>query len=253
MQPVREDRGCLPAGYAKPDRARAGTEILLRPQNPVYLPHLQRREKDNIIEEEHMSANVSRLLNDRSTRILLRLFISGFCKLLRLRGLDGFENWYQVQAQEAGSRHAVYRYLPEQWRGRHLQAIAKPEWERGDHMTPLKKALEHERLVTASTSTPSTPPHTRSGTSAPCRCWTGSLRSKAREEKNARRHHHQRWSCSAVTARDCMLNSRLKARVYTAPSLVLSPARPYRPSHQTKADYIQVACLFFYRKLDMTN
>ena len=25
-----------------------------------------------------------------------------------------------------------------------------PEWERGDHMAPLKKALEHEMLVTAS-------------------------------------------------------------------------------------------------------
>mgnify|MGYP000119797340 CR=1 FL=1 len=43
-----------------------------------------------------------------------------------------------------------YQYLQNNGEGVTFEAIAKPEWERGDHMTPLKKALEHEKLVTAS-------------------------------------------------------------------------------------------------------
>ena len=66
-------------------------------------------------------------------------------------GLDGFENWYRVQAQEERD-HAMlfYQYLQNNGEGVNFEAIAKPEWERGDHMTPLKKALEHEKFVTAS-------------------------------------------------------------------------------------------------------
>ena len=66
-------------------------------------------------------------------------------------GLDGFENWYRVQAQEERD-HAMlfYQYLQNNGESVTFEAIAKPEWERGDHMTPLKKALEHEKLVTAS-------------------------------------------------------------------------------------------------------
>ena len=43
-----------------------------------------------------------------------------------------------------------YQYLQNNGEGVNFEAIAKPEWERGDHMTPLKKALEHEKFVTAS-------------------------------------------------------------------------------------------------------
>ena len=43
-----------------------------------------------------------------------------------------------------------YQYLQNNGEGVTFEAIAKPEWERGDHMTPLKKALEHEKFVTAS-------------------------------------------------------------------------------------------------------
>ena len=43
-----------------------------------------------------------------------------------------------------------YQYLQNNGEGVTFEVIAKPEWERGDHMTPLKKALEHEKFVTAS-------------------------------------------------------------------------------------------------------
>ena len=43
-----------------------------------------------------------------------------------------------------------YQYLQNNGEGVTFEAIAKPEWERGDHMAPLKKALEHEMLITAS-------------------------------------------------------------------------------------------------------
>ena len=43
-----------------------------------------------------------------------------------------------------------YQYLQNNGEDVTFEAIAKPEWERGDHTAPMKRALEHEMLVTAS-------------------------------------------------------------------------------------------------------
>ena len=99
-----------------------------------------------------MNANVSKLLNEQINKEFYSAYLYlDFANYYASVGLDGFENWYRVQAQEERD-HAMlfYQYLQNNSEGVTFEAIAKPEWERGDHMTPLKKALAHEKLVTAS-------------------------------------------------------------------------------------------------------
>ena len=99
-----------------------------------------------------MNVKVSKLLNEQINREFYSAYLYlDFANYYASVGLDGFENWYKVQAQEERD-HAMlfYQYLQNNGEGVTFEAIAKPEWERGDHMTPLKKALEHEKLVTAS-------------------------------------------------------------------------------------------------------
>ena len=99
-----------------------------------------------------MNAKVSKLINEQINKEFYSAYLYlDFANYYAAAGLDGFENWYRVQAQEERD-HAMlfYQYLQNNGEGVTFEAIAKPEWERGDHMTPLKKALEHEKLVTAS-------------------------------------------------------------------------------------------------------
>ena len=102
-----------------------------------------------------------------------------------------------------------YQYLQNNGEGVTFEAVTKPEWERGDHMTPLKKALEHEKLVTSSID---------------------AIYAAAYEAKDFRAMQMLDWFIKEQGEEELfggdskglyMLNSELKARVYTAPSLVL--------------------------------
>ena len=99
-----------------------------------------------------MNAKVSKLINEQINKEFYSAYLYlDFANYYAAVGLDGFENWYRVQAQEERD-HAMlfYQYLQNNGEDVTFEAIAKPEWERGDHMAPLKKALEHEMLITAS-------------------------------------------------------------------------------------------------------
>ena len=175
----------------------------------VYLPPCREQEKTILWRRSIMNANVSLLLNEQINKEFYSAYLYlDFANYYAAVGLDGFENWYRVQAQEERD-HAMlfYQYLQNNGEGVTFEAIAKPEWERGDHMTPLKKALEHEKLVTASIDAIYAAAHeVRQKTSAPCRCWTGSSRNRARRRRTPPTSS-PRWSCSAVTARGCICST----------------------------------------------
>ena len=65
-------------------------------------------------------------------------------------GLDGFANWYMIQAQEERD-HAMlfYQYLQNEDVEVTLDAIAKPDKVFSCHMDVLKAGLEHEEYVTS--------------------------------------------------------------------------------------------------------
>ena len=64
--------------------------------------------------------------------------------------LDGFGNWYTIQAQEERD-HAMlfYQYLQNENQIVELDAIAKPDKTFTCHMDVLKAGLEHEEYVTS--------------------------------------------------------------------------------------------------------
>lgn len=65
-------------------------------------------------------------------------------------GLDGFRNWYEVQAKEERDHALMIRtYLIYNGVRVTFDAIAKPDKTFKTHMDPLVAGLEHERYVTS--------------------------------------------------------------------------------------------------------
>ena len=169
-----------------------------------------------------MNANVSKLLNEQINREFYSAYLYlDFANYYASVGLDGFENWYKVQAQE-GRDHAMlfYQYLQNNGESVTFEAIAKPEWERGDHMTPLKKALEHEQYVTSLINGIYAAAYDdRDFRTMQLLDWF--VKEQGEEEKNAADLITKMELFGTDAKGLYMLNSELKARVYVAPSLVL--------------------------------
>ncbi len=98
-----------------------------------------------------MDKTVSKLINEQINKEFYSAYLYlDFANWYAAEGLDGFENWYRIQAQEERD-HAMlfYQYLQNNGETVTFEAIDKPEWVKGDKMTPLEKALEHEKYVTS--------------------------------------------------------------------------------------------------------
>ena len=98
-----------------------------------------------------MDKKVSALINDQINKELYSAYLYlDFANYYGSVGLDGFENWYRIQAQEERD-HAMlfYQYLQNNGEKVTLEAIAKPDKVLDSHMAPLKAGLEHEQYVTS--------------------------------------------------------------------------------------------------------
>ena len=87
-------------------------------------------------------------------------------------------------------------------------------------MTPLKKALEHEKLVTASIAAIYAAAYAARGFRA-MQMLDWFIKEQGEEEKNAADLITKMELFGGDSKGLYMLNNELKARVYTAPSLVL--------------------------------
>ena len=169
-----------------------------------------------------LNAKVRELLNQQINKEFYSAYLYlDFSNYYERVGLDGFANWYRVQAQEERD-HAMlfYDYLQNNDELVELDAIAKPDKVFSDNMGPLKAALEHEQYVTS---------------------LIDAIYAVAYEVKDFRTMEFLNWFVKEegeeeTNARDLitkmelfgndpkslyMLNNELLARVYTAPSLVL--------------------------------
>lgn len=64
-------------------------------------------------------------------------------------GLDGYFNWYKIQAQEERDHAVLFmEYLQQNGESVVLEAINKPDKEFKEFIDPLKAGAAHERLVT---------------------------------------------------------------------------------------------------------
>ncbi len=169
-----------------------------------------------------MNRNVANLINEQINKELYSAYLYlEFSNYYAQVGLDGFENWYRVQAQEERD-HAMlfYQYLLNNDEKVTFEAIAKPDCELKEHMDPLKKGLEHEKYVTSLINNIYAAAFDdHDFRTMQLLDWF--VKEQNEEEKNASDMITKMELFGTDAKGLYMLNSELKARVYSAPSLVL--------------------------------
>ena len=98
-----------------------------------------------------MDKKVAALLNDQINKELYSAYLYlDMANFYSAQGLDGFANWYEIQAKEEQD-HAMlmYKYLHNNDQTVTLEAIAKPDKQFKELMDPLKAAHAHEQYVTS--------------------------------------------------------------------------------------------------------
>ena len=169
-----------------------------------------------------MDKKVSALINDQINKELYSAYLYlDFANYYGSVGLDGFENWYRIQAQEERD-HAMlfYQYLQNNGEKVTLEAIAKPDKVLDSHMAPLKAGLEHEQYVTSLINNIYEAAfEVKDFRTMQLLDWF--VKEQGEEEKNASDMITKMELFGNDAKGLYMLNSELGARVYSVPSLVL--------------------------------
>nr|MBE6544927.1 ferritin [Oscillospiraceae bacterium] len=169
-----------------------------------------------------MDKRVHELLNQQINKELYSAYLYlDFSNYFKRVGLDGFANWYMIQAQEERD-HAMlfYQYLQNESQVVTLEAIAKPDKELNSHMDVLLAGLEHERYVTSLIhDIYSAAYDVRDFRTMQFLDWF--VKEQGEEETNANDMITKMELFGSDPKSLYMLNQELAARVYTAPSLVL--------------------------------
>ena len=169
-----------------------------------------------------MNPKVRELLNDQINKELYSAYIYlDFSNYFEERGLDGFANWYFIQAQEERD-HAMlfYRYLLNNNEKVELLPIEKPGYALTSDLAVLKAGLEHEMLVTSLINNIYAEAYNdKDFRTMQFLDWF--VKEQGEEETNAN-DLITKYELFGTDAKGLyMLNSELKARIYSAPSLVL--------------------------------
>lgn len=98
-----------------------------------------------------MDLKVSKLLNEQITKELYSAYLYlDFSIFYEQQGLDGYANWYMIQAQEERDHAMLFlKYLQNNGENVELGAVDKPDKVLETLMDPLKFGLEHEKYVTS--------------------------------------------------------------------------------------------------------
>ena len=169
-----------------------------------------------------MNEKVAALLNDQINKEFYSAYLYlDMANFYSKKGLDGFANWYEIQAHEEQD-HAmlIYQYLHNNDVDVTLEAIAKPDKAFTTLMDPLKAGLEHERYVTSLINNIyAAAQQVNDFRTTQFLDWF--IKEQGEEEKNST-DLITKMQLFGDDARSLyMLNSELAARVYSAPSLVL--------------------------------
>lgn len=169
-----------------------------------------------------LDRNVAQLLNEQVNKEFYSAYLYlDFSNYYKDEGLDGYANWYFIQAQEERD-HAVLilQYLQNNGEKVTLDAIAKPDKEINDLVDPLKFGLEHEQYVTSLIhNIYAAAVKVNDFRTMQFLDWF--VKEQGEEEDNADTNLKRflRFGSDMKALYD--LDSELGARVYTAPSLVL--------------------------------
>ena len=165
-----------------------------------------------------MNQNVRDLLNQQINKEFYSAYLYlDFSNYFEDQGLDGFANWYMIQAQEERD-HAMlfYQYLQNENQKVTLEAIDKPDKTFTCHMDVLKAGLEHEEYVTSLINDIYAAAYeVKDFRTMQFLDWF--VKEQGEEETNATKMELFGSDPKSLY----MLNQELAARVYSAPSLVL--------------------------------
>ena len=169
-----------------------------------------------------MDKKVFTLLNDQINKELYSAYLYlDMANFYTKKGLDGFANWYEIQAQEERD-HAMlmYKYLHNNGQDVTLAAIAKPDKKFKTLMDPLKGAHEHEQYVTRLINAIyAAAQKVNDYRTTQFLDWF--IKEQGEEEKNSGDMITKMELFGSDPKGLYMLNSELAGRVYSAPSLVL--------------------------------
>lgn len=169
-----------------------------------------------------MNEKVHELLNQQINKEFYSAYLYlDFSNYFEDVGLDGFANWYKIQAQEERD-HAMlfYQYLQNENQKVTLEAIAKPDKVFSCHMDVLKAGLEHEEYVTSLINDIYAAAYNvKDFRTMQFLDWF--VKEQGEEETNANDMVTKMELFGSDPKSLYMLNQELAARVYTAPSLVL--------------------------------
>ena len=169
-----------------------------------------------------LDKTVHELLNQQINKEFYSAYLYlDFSNYFKAKGLDGFANWYMIQAQEERD-HAIlfYTYLQNQNAAVTLDAIAKPDKTFTCNMDVLQAGLEHEQYVTSLINAiyAEAMKHNDFRT---MQFLDWFVKEQGEEENNAD-GLVKKYELYGEDPRSLyMLDSEMAARVYAAPSLVL--------------------------------
>ena len=169
-----------------------------------------------------MDKKVHELLNNQINKEFYSAYLYlEFSNYFKAKGLDGFANWYMIQAQEERD-HALlfYQYLQNNNMPVTLEAIDSPKREFADNMAVLQAGLSHEEYVTSLIHDIYAAAYEVKDFRA-MQFLDWFVKEQGEEETNARDMIAKMKLFGSDPKSLYMLNQELAARVYTAPSLVL--------------------------------
>ena len=169
-----------------------------------------------------LDKKVAELLNTQINKEFYSAYLYlDFANYYKDAELNGFANWYQVQAQEERDHAMLFiQYLQNNGESVTLEAIDKPDKAFDDFKGPLVAGFEHEQYVTQLIHTIYDAAYSvKDFRTMQFLDWF--VREQGEEEKNAS-DLIKRFDLFGHDPKGLyMLDSELTARVYAAPSLVL--------------------------------
>ena len=169
-----------------------------------------------------MNQKVRDLLNQQINKEFYSAYLYlDFSNYFKAKGLDGFANWYMIQAQEERD-HAMlfYQYLQNENQTVTLDEIPKPDKVFTVHMDVLRAGLAHEEYVTSLINDIYAAAHeVKDFRTMQFLDWF--VKEQGEEETNANDLITKMELFGSDPRSLYMLNQELGTRVYSAPSLVL--------------------------------
>ncbi len=166
--------------------------------------------------------SVAKLLNEQINKEFYSAYLyMDMANYYSYESLSGFENWFFVQMQEERDHALLFRkYLLNNGEVVNLAAIDAPSFKYENFREPLVMALEHEQFVTASINAIYEEAYKiRDFRTMQFLDWF--IKEQGEEEKNSD-DNIKKYELFANDSKGLYtLDNELKARIYTAPTLVI--------------------------------